>query len=96
MAAPVRHRMKVRRKRRPTPADSAVICGYAYQAVCTCGVAGEVRAARRAAQADLTRHEQSLPKVPASERCRHPRDHDCKPWEVCRLCAGQLSLDLGD
>lgn len=80
----VRHLPEIRR----------ALDGYetTYQAVCTCGRRGQVHLVRSLAAQDVERHITALPPVPPEQQCRLPRQHDCRPWEACQLCANQLTL----
>lgn len=90
---PVRHRPKISR----TLDELSGTFVYQYQFRCTCGALGEKQAARRMAQTDLDRHVLALPRVPAAQQCRHPRQHDRRRWEPCWLCERQeLLFDLAE
>lgn len=59
---------------------------------CLCGEAGEGRATRQMARADQDAHVLAVCDVPPGERCQMPKAHGLRPWERCRLCAGQISI----
>lgn len=71
--------------------------GVVFRMRCTCGTSGADQPTRGLARRDFDAHLTALPLVPDHQRCRFPREHDCREWEPCEMCEHQLALfDLGD
>lgn len=78
-------------RHRPRIAKGWDAYGRTYRLVCTCGREWPAHSERTLATYDRDRHISTLPPVPQHLQCRDRR-HRVPVWEVCELCASQLSL----